>query len=233
MKNRPYIICHMMVSLDGRIDCAMTAKCPGVDEYYETLSELDVPTTLSGRVTAQLELAEKGMFEAEDKTPFSKTAFSKKIFSDGYSAVVDSKGTLLWKNNIVDEKPLIVLMSENVSQEYLNYLDNKGISWITCGKERVDLVKASEILASEFDVKRMGIVGGGIINAGFLDAGLLDEVSLLFAPAIDGRGGMNAVFDGLPKDREPFILRVKSVKQFADDSVWMRYEIDQEKEINR
>ena len=27
---KPYIICHMMMSLDGRIDCAMTAKLRGV-----------------------------------------------------------------------------------------------------------------------------------------------------------------------------------------------------------
>ena len=24
--NKPYIICHMMTSVDGRIDCGMTAK---------------------------------------------------------------------------------------------------------------------------------------------------------------------------------------------------------------
>ena len=35
---RPYIICHMMMSLDGRIDCAMTEKIPGSKEYYETLA---------------------------------------------------------------------------------------------------------------------------------------------------------------------------------------------------
>lgn len=57
MKN-PYIICHMMMSVDGRIDCGMIVKIAGSNEYYETLSALDVPTNLSGRVTAQLELAE-------------------------------------------------------------------------------------------------------------------------------------------------------------------------------
>ncbi len=28
--NKPYIICHMMTSVDGRIDCAMTEQLPGV-----------------------------------------------------------------------------------------------------------------------------------------------------------------------------------------------------------
>lgn len=31
---KPYIICHMMTSVDGRIDCAMTEHLPGVQEYY-------------------------------------------------------------------------------------------------------------------------------------------------------------------------------------------------------
>ena len=46
---KPYIVCHMMTSLDGRIDCAMTAQLPGVDDYYRTLEALNVPTTVSGR----------------------------------------------------------------------------------------------------------------------------------------------------------------------------------------
>lgn len=45
---KPYIICHMMSSLDGRMDCAMTSKLAGVDEYYKTLEALQTPTTLSG-----------------------------------------------------------------------------------------------------------------------------------------------------------------------------------------
>ena len=54
--NKPYIICHMMTSVDGRIDCAMTEHLPGVQEYYDTLARLDAPTRVSGRVTAQLEM---------------------------------------------------------------------------------------------------------------------------------------------------------------------------------
>ena len=57
---KPYIICHMMISIDGRIDCAMTSKLRGVNDYYTTLDEIHVPTTVSGRVTAQLEMAEPG-----------------------------------------------------------------------------------------------------------------------------------------------------------------------------
>lgn len=32
---KPYIICHMMTSTDGRIDCAMTSKIPGVNNTIQ------------------------------------------------------------------------------------------------------------------------------------------------------------------------------------------------------
>ena len=44
---KPYIICHMMTSVDGRIDCAMTSKLSGVSDYYTTLAQINVPTTVS------------------------------------------------------------------------------------------------------------------------------------------------------------------------------------------
>ena len=76
--NKPYIICHMMTSVDGRIDCAMTEHLPGVQEYYDTLDSLNAPTRVSGRVTAELELAGPGVFHSETVTPFGREGFSKK-----------------------------------------------------------------------------------------------------------------------------------------------------------
>ena len=155
--NKPYIVCHMMTSVDGRIDCAMTEHLPGVQEYYDTLDALDAPTRISGRVTAELEMALPGKLEAKTAEALGKEAFSK---------------------------------------------------------EHVDLKRACEILAAEFDVKRAAAVGGGHINAGFLAAGLLDEVSILIGAGIDGRGGMQSVFDGLPIERG--VTPLKHTDRIAD-----------------
>lgn len=222
---KPYIVCHMMASVDGRIDCGMTVKLEGVQEYYDTLNALNAPTTVSGKVTAQLEMAMQGEFVASSSEKLGKEAFSKKMVAEGYSVVVDTKGTLLWEDHISGGNPLVIVTSEQVTVEYLSYLDAKNISWIACGKDRIDLARASEILAEEFGVSRMAIVGGGRINAGFLDAGLLDEVSMLFAPGIDGRGGMAASFDGLPMSREPFALDLDSATPYKNGVVWLRYHV--------
>lgn len=76
--NRPYLICHMMTSVDGRIDCAMTEHLPGVQEYYDTLDSLNAPTRISGRVTAQLEMSKPGVFACEDPHPWSGRAFPRR-----------------------------------------------------------------------------------------------------------------------------------------------------------
>lgn len=221
---KPYMICHMMMSVDGRIDCSMTVKIAGSNEYYETLNALDVPTNLSGRVTTQLELAEPGVFTAKNPTEAAgKEGFSKKQNANGYQVVVDTKGTLLWHDDRNSDSPLIVIMSTEVTKEYLAYLDSLHVSWIVCGEKHIDLHKAAEILYTEFGVKRMAIVGGGTINAAFLNAGLLDEVSILLGPGIDGRKGMTSTFDGLPLNTEPINLKLTSVQPYANGAVWLRY----------
>ena len=137
--------------------------------------------------------------------------------------VVDTHGTLLWDSVPEGERPLLILTSEQVSREYLAYLDRSRISWIACGAERIDLPRACDILAQDFGVKRMAVVGGGHVNAGFLAAGLLDEVSVLVGAGVDGRGGQPAVFDGLPAQRPVTPLTLTGVKIYDSGAVWLRY----------
>lgn len=220
---KPYIICHMMTSVDGRIDCQMTSELPGVEDYYSTLDALNVPTTVSGRVTAELEMAEPGVFQAKDPAVYGQEGFSKKADAAGYEIVVDTRGKLLWPDAAGMDKPYLIITSEQVTKEYLQYLDQKNISWIVCGKEKIDLARAVEILAADFHVERMGIVGGAAINTAFLDAGLLDEISIVVGAGIDGRGCMVSVFDGLGAEHPLIHLRLLDVKKFDSEAVWLRY----------
>lgn len=225
---KPYIICYMMTSADGRIDCGMTAQLPGgssrSDVYYQVLDELDILTTVTGRHTAELEMSLPGKFQAEDHTGCGKENFSRKTDAAGYVIVADTHGTLLWNKETDTEKPLLILTSTSAPQEYLDYLDRQNISWIACGNEHIDLKRASEILNTEFGVQRMGIVGGAAINTGFLTAGLLDEVALLIGPGIDGRTEMPSVFEGR-EDASPLPLRLKNVKSYDNGDVVIRYQV--------
>ena len=212
---KPYTICYMVTSVDGRIDCNMVGKLPGVEEYYPQLSELKLDAAISGRMTAELEIAEKGKFAPKDNTPVGKETVVKKAdHGKGYDVVVDTKGTLLWKTGDSYDKPLIILTSEQVSKEYLSYLEEQGISYIATGADQIDLARGVEILKDTFHVERLGIVGGSAINTAFLDADLLDEVVVLIGAGIDGRAASPTVFQ-----RNDDSIRVKPLKLMEVTSV--------------
>lgn len=221
---KPYIVCHMMSSVDGRIDCDMTERIGG-DEYYEALDRLHCDSELSGRVTMQMHFALPEPFVASDHTPLGMISFYKAIDAEGYEIGLDSKGKLKWPGNGIEKgKPLLVITSEDAPVEYLDTLCKQDISWIAAGNGEVDLIRAVEMLNEHFGVKRLVVVGGGNINGSFLRAGLLDEVSLVIGAGIDGRKGMTAVFDGIDDLSFPtVILRLESVERVGENSVWLRY----------
>ena len=222
--NKPYIVCYMMTSVDGRIDCEMTGKLPGVEEYYPLLDELDLKSAVSGRVTAELEMAEPGKFSANTNTIVGKETVSKKAENtDGYDIVVDTNGTLLWKNAEEYDKPLIIITSENVSAEYLAYLDEQNISYIVTGKNKIDLARAVEILKDIFGIDRLGVVGGPAINTAFLDADLLDEVIILIGAGIDGRASFPPEFNRADNATPLKPLKLISAKSYDSGAVLIRY----------
>ena len=206
---KPFIVCHMMASLDGRIDCDMLENLSDSSSYYDTLDSYKCQAFIEGRVSRAKHSALQVKFEASDKTPcgFSVDCYS---MSDkcSYSVSIDTHGTLLWDDRQVDGRPLICIVSEDAPAEYLKYLRILGAYYIAVGKGRIDLPRAMDILNTHFGVERVALVGGGNINGAFLDAGLIDEVSMVYGPIIDARKGMAAAFDGLPEGTAPRLFKL-------------------------
>lgn len=221
--SKPYIIVHMMMSIDGRIDCDMTAQLDGNDEYYSTLSAIEAPTRVSGGVTAGTEMA-GGQIKSQAGEPLGKEGFAKNSEADAYNIATDSKGHLRWSDDAHSDFPHLILTTTNVSKDYLDYLNQNHISWIATGNEHVNLKRAMDILGDQFGVKKLAVVGGGRINGGFLKAGLVDEISVVIGPGVDGRSNQPALFDGLT-DRQPVPLQLKDVKSYPDGAVWLRYTV--------
>ena len=228
----------MMASLDGRIDCEMTEQIDDTNHYYEALAQLGCPSTLEGKTTLAMHYAQDGVFQQqkphEDAGQQLYKAVERQGTGDctsgvaaGYAIGVDTLGTLLWDDNTTElfGRPLLMILSEQASQEYLDYLKSKHISYITTGSHGIDLPSAMETLRTVFGVERLAVVGGGNINGSMLDLGLIDEVSMMYGYGIDGRGGMAAAFDGRPMDRKPVRLTFKSVEEL-DGIVWIRYQVN-------
>ena len=209
---RPYVICHMMASLDGRIDCEMTEQIDDTNHYYEALAQLGCPSTLEGKTTLAMHYAQDGVFQQQRPHEDAGQQLYKAVEAASYAIGVDTRGTLM-------------ILSEQASQEYLDYLKSKHISYITTGCNGIDLPSAMETLRAVFSIERLAVVGGGNINGSMLDLGLIDEVSMMYGYGIDGRGGMAAAFDGRPMDRKPVRLTFKSVEE-QDGIIWARYQVN-------
>ena len=50
---KPYIVCHLMQSVDGRIACDMVDKISG-EEYYTALESLNCHSVIEGKYSYQL-----------------------------------------------------------------------------------------------------------------------------------------------------------------------------------
>lgn len=214
-----------MSSVDGRIDCAMTAEIDKTDAYYQALDHLKFDAVLEGRVSRQMHYALSEPFKASNPAPIGKEKFYKAHSASHYDIAIDTYGSLKWPHD-ASAINLLVITDEDCPQEYHEYLTANGISWIACGKNGIDLRRSVEILAEDFGVKRLGIVGGGHINGAFLQSGLLDEVSVMIGGGIDGRAGMAAVFDVIrEKDYPPTMLTLNDVERMGN-TVWLKYTVN-------
>lgn len=218
------ITCFMMMSLDGRIDCAMTEKINGSKEYYEVLDDYSFDSYLTGKVTAKMHYA-SGDYIAKDKKEVGRESVFISNNSKHYAIITDTYGSLKWDSNKIDNDDLLIVLSENASLEYLNYLCGLNISYIVAGKDKIDLNRVVTILEERFDIKSLGILGGGNINGAFLECSLIDEVSVIIGPGIDGRGGMTSLFDGINIHSDVYNLKLKDLKKYNDDAVLLKYDV--------
>jgi 2,5-diamino-6-(ribosylamino)-4(3H)-pyrimidinone 5'-phosphate reductase len=223
---RPHIICHMLSSIDGRIDGASLRSLFDEGEYEATGALLDGDAWICGRTTMQQHFADDGSFVRDSNTPAGPQPVHVAQSAESYAISVDTSGKLQWSVSHLEGDHLICIVSEHAPADYLSMLREKGISYIVSGATSVDLGRSVDLLAEHFGIRTLLLEGGGNINGAFLEAGLVDEVSLLLVPGIDGRHEIPAVFDGVTSTvRGAVPLKLKSVEQRGNDMLWIRYEV--------
>jgi len=231
---KPYIICHMVSSVDGKIDGAALSAVMGKGEYEATGAKLHGDAWICGRTTMQQHFAEDKPFVSASNKPAGPRPVFVARRAKSYAISVDTLGKLRWPDGDLDGDHLICVVSEQAPQDYLAMLQEKGISYIVSGKTSVDLANAVNQLGKHFRIRTLLLEGGGHINGAFLQAGLVDEVSLLLVPGIDGRHDIPAVFDGVSPSRKRAVpLKLKSVEQRGRDTLWIRYEVVRSKKAKR
>lgn len=223
---KPYVICHMLASVDGKIDGEALREVTGKGEYEATGDALNGDAWICGRTTMQQHFAEDGPFVPASDTAAGPQATHVARKADSYAISVDTLGKLRWNSGDLDGDHLICVVSVRTPADYLTMLREKGISYVVAGDDSVDLAAAVGQLGEHFGIGTLLLEGGGHINGAFLDADLVDEVSLLLVPGIDGRHDIPAVFDGVnPSRRAAVPLKLKSVERRKADTLWLRYEV--------
>lgn len=230
-RRRPRVICHMMSSVDGRILTDGWPLAPEGRRQYEVIhGEYDGDAWICGRVTMEAHFSQgtrPADEVAREHDGGRRDDFRAPGEHDSFAFAVDTRGRLAWETNDIEGDHVVAVLSERVSDAYLAFLRERGVSYLLAGAREVDLALALEKIARDYGVKTLMLEGGGAINGGFLRAGLVDEVSLLVAPLVDGRMGTPAVFDifGEGEDASAFRLTLRDLERRADGVVWLRYDV--------
>ena len=225
---RPQVVCHMMASVDGRI-ISDGWPLPEAErgEYERVHESYEADGWLVGRVTMERHFAAGARSDAElagEHLGGAREDFVAPGDHESFAFAVDPHGRLVWESGDLDGDHLVALLTERVSDEYLAFLRDRGVSYLLAGREDMDLPLALEKIAARLGVRTLMLEGGGGINGSMLRAGLVDEVSLLVAPVADGRVGTPGLFD-VGGDATPVRLALQAAERRAGDLLWLRYRV--------
>src|SRR3954469_18361178 len=199
---KPYVICLMHSSLDGRTHPSRwRPKGAGTDWFEIIHDELGGDAWVIGRVTGS-EFAKGKLYPTTTSETFPRKNWFARRDAKTYGVVLDAHGKIGWGRSEIGGDPIVVVLSENVSDAHLAGLRSEGVSYIFAGKSDIDLTLTLDILNRELGVKRILLEGGGGANGAFLRAGLVDELHLILCPAVDGAKGAPSVFDSAEADAE-------------------------------
>ena len=232
---RPFVVCHMLTSLDGKIDGAffgMPETALALKTYRELRDFYGCQATLYGMTTMLGGYADGrvGAFSAGDALPQKKDWVNPAGKAMGNFIVsLDPVGELAFSSSILEKKGrpaahVVEALTEQASPSYLAYLQKQRVSYVFAGKDRLNCTLLLHKLYSLFGVEKLMLAGGGISNWSFASEGLVDEFSLVVAPVADGGSGVSCFEQAhfLPS-AAPVPFYLKSAETPAQDVLWLRY----------
>ena len=227
---KPYVICHMNASVDGRI--LGSRWRPGENRMaglFERIHEqLGGGSWLIGRVTGS-EYAKAEAYPDHTDQAYPRESWFARRDAAAYGIALDARGKIAWGRSDIGGDPIIAVLTEQVSDAHLAGLRRDSVSYVFAGAQQLDLRLALEILNREFGIERLLLEGGGGSNGAFLRAGLIDEISVAICPAIDGAKGAPSIFDSSDKEAgvaAPITsMTLMSCEVLDGGAVWLRYRL--------
>lgn len=210
--NRPHIICHMVLSIDGKVtgDFLGLPACQKATEiYYDINRSIKSNGFICGRVTMEESFTGGWYPELSGYAPKERVDFIPPNRSGFYAVAFDTNGKLGWKSNKIidpdgdpgyDGAQIIEVLSENVDERYLGYLEEMEIPYIFAGKDKIDVELALFKLKNLVGIDTLLLEGGSIINGAFQQAGVIDALSLVVAPVTADKNDKPLFMNGKSSD---------------------------------
>ena len=227
---KPYVICHMCTTIDGRILGERWGKLRGVKgsaELFETTAaSLGISAWLVGTTTMK-EFADRNVTLKKAAQSIERTDSIASPKAKRFAIGADAKGVLRYKRGEVNGDHVVLLVSQQVSDDYLAHLRAAGVSYLFCGKDRVDVRIACRKIGSKLGLRKLLLEGGGVFNGAMLKAGLIDEISQVVVPVVDGGTGVPSLFDipGRAPRMAASQLRVIGQRKLPGGVNWFRYRV--------
>ncbi|MBD9638806.1 dihydrofolate reductase family protein [Ensifer sp. ENS07] len=232
---RPFIICHMVTSIDGRLHpsrftaAASRLSASQLASHYESVAEqFEADGWIVGRKTMS-EMAKGSERAAASKPIATREPYLADRKDRNLAIAIDPKGRVHYGKDNIGGDHIVAVLAEAVADSYLAELREDGVSYIFAGPEGDDLSGAMAQLASLFGAKKLLLEGGGILNGAFLRHRLIDEFSTLIYPAVDGVAGTPSIIDYNGADgRQPGAgqtLRLIGCEALDGGMVWLRHAV--------
>lgn len=137
---RPFIICHMVTSLDGKVTGGFLEKSEYsgiIETYYQIHKNYDADGFICGRITMEGSFSQPSVQLTEYEGPaIDRNDFiaEKAAF---YAVAVDPHGKLLWNDRVISDSDegydgahIIEVLTEQVFDAFLDHLRSKGVSYV-------------------------------------------------------------------------------------------------------
>jgi riboflavin biosynthesis pyrimidine reductase len=219
---KPHVICHMMSSLDGSLHPSRWTQSPDgtraewSSAYEQIHQSLKGDAWLVGRVT----MAEMSKAAAHPPTTFGKVDRPYHLAArsaSSYGIAIDPSCKLHFSKPDVGGDPVVVVLGSDAPDQHLAELAADGVSYLVAPEAQPDLAGVLHFLKRELGIQRLLLEGGAAINGAFMAAGLVDELSLLIAPAVEGRKSIQSFIEfgeqGLPGKVELSLHSCETLKQ--------------------
>ena len=227
---KPYVICHMLCSIDGKVTGEFLKNNSSIDGsyvYYEINRNYKADAFVCGRITMQESFTGDYYPDLINFEPVLENDDYVASTNNYYAISFDPKGKVGWKTSKIidpDEDPgyhnahIIEVVTENVNRKYLSYLKSIGVSYIFGGKEKINVIDTLMKLNKLFSINVILLEGGSVINGTFIYEDAIDELSLVISP-VTSLSSDKSLFN------ESVITKFKlnEIKRYDNDIIWLNY----------